>query len=154
MPTKYPASVLVDTNILLRVVTQASPLHGVTTGALRKLLDNDVNVYICPQNMQEFRQVATRPLASNGFGWTSAQTAAAMNRIEADFSVVQETPSIYATWRRIVELTGATGRANFDARIVAIAEVNSIAAVMTFESAAFARYGAVTNVVILDPATI
>ncbi len=74
-----------------------------------------------------------------------------MNRIEADFGTLQETPSIYTAWRRIVESTGAAGRANFDARIVAIAEVNSIAAVLTFESTAFARYGAASRVAVLDP---
>lgn len=154
MPSSYPASVLVDTNILLRLVTAGNPLHLVVATALRRLTNANVPVYVCPQNMQEFRQVATRPLTSNGFGWTSAQTVAAMNRIESDFAVLPETPAIYPAWRHIVEAVGATGRANFDARLVAVAEASRIESVLTFESAAFARYGQVAAVTILDPAAV
>jgi predicted nucleic acid-binding protein len=154
MPINAYNSVLLDTNILLRLVTAASPLHAVTAEALRRLLTNNITLYICPQNMHEFRQVATRPSTANGFGWTSPQTVNAMLRIEADFVLLPETPSIYPAWKHITETVEATGRANFDARLVAVAEVNRIDAVLTFEAAAFARYGAVASVSILDPLTV
>ena len=65
-----------------------------------------------------------------------------------------EVPDVYREWRRIVESVGVVGRANFDARIVAMASVTGIDAVLTFEANAFARYASQTRILILDPIQI
>jgi predicted nucleic acid-binding protein len=102
--------------------------------------------------MQEYRQVATRPQASNGLGLSSAEAAAKMNRLETEFTLVPENPSIYTIWRQIVEASEAIGRANFDARLVAVAKLAGIQAVLSYEAGSFAKYAAtVSGVSILHP---
>jgi predicted nucleic acid-binding protein len=153
MPTfEFPESVLFDTNILLRASASGGPLRQTTIDALATLDDHGVILHICPQNMQEYRQVATRPVTANGFGWLSADVETDISGFERRFHLIPETPAIYPAWRRIVAATGAEGRANFDARLVAVANVTGISAVLTFESAAFARYAAeCPGLIIINP---
>ena len=152
MPTSNQNLVLLDTNILLRLASVNDPLKSVSAATLRALRLQGMTLCVCPQNMQEYRQVATRPEASNGYGWTSEAVAGDLSELEKEFTLIPETPAIYPEWRRITEVTKATGRANFDARLVATASVSNISAVLSFESAAFARYAAcVPGLVIIDP---
>lgn len=69
--SKAPARVLLDTNILLRPSVVGDPLGPLAIEAIDELEKSGAVIHICPQNMQEFRQVATRPIASNGLGWSS-----------------------------------------------------------------------------------
>jgi predicted nucleic acid-binding protein len=59
-------TILVDTNILLRSVDQASAEHLVSVNALRTLNDRGDDLVICAQVVIEFWSVATRPAANNG----------------------------------------------------------------------------------------
>jgi predicted nucleic acid-binding protein len=150
----YPATVLLDTNILLRAYPPASPHHAETVAALTRLEASGSRIHICPQTLQEFRQVATRDVAKNGLGLTSATTATLLTAFEQRYTMTYEIPDVYRRWRSIVESTGAIGRANFDARIVALAAATGLDAVLTFESSAFQRYASLVNIVILDPLQI
>jgi len=142
MSTTRSATALLDTNILVRASVVGDPDRQLAIDAIGKLEQAGVVLFICPQNMQEFRQVATRPSASNGLGWSSEDTASIISQFEQRYTLVTETARIYPTWRRIVEATQAMGRANFDARLVAIAELAEMESVVTFEARAFARYAA------------
>jgi len=142
MSTIRPATALLDTNILVRAAVVGDPNRQLAIDAIGKLEQSGVFLFICPQNMQEFRQVATRPLASNGLGWSSDDTASILSQFEQRFTLLTETARIYPSWRRMVEATQAMGRANFDARLVAIAALAEIESVVTFEDRAFARYAA------------
>lgn len=152
MPTSSPSIVLLDTNILLRLVVPNDPNHASTMAALRTMRRAGSVLYVCPQNMQEFRQTATRPADKNGYGWTSDAVRKAIERFELEFVMTAETPAIYPAWRHVTEATGAIGRANFDARIVAVAMSAGLNGVLTFEAGAFARYAAqAPGLVILHP---
>ncbi len=59
-------SVLIDTNILLRIAQPSHAMHAPATHALATLLKQDEAVFFCAQNIAEFRRLATRPVASNG----------------------------------------------------------------------------------------
>jgi predicted nucleic acid-binding protein len=147
-----PASVLLDTNILVRGVVVGDPLRQVAIDAVDALEQMGSVIHICPQNMQEFRQVATRPTAANGLGWTSADVASAVTGFEQRYVLTPETASIYPAWRRIVEGCAATGRANFDGRLMAVADTSGIAAVLSFEAGSFAKFALFTQgIVVLDP---
>src|SRR3569833_1670768 len=141
MPNNPPRSLLLDTNVLIRFVSQNDPLHQTTVNALAKLASQSSRIFICPQNLVEFRQVATRSPDANGLGLDSPKTAQLMNIFEAECEIIAESPAIYPAWRALVETVQASGRANFDARIAAIAQVSGMEAVLTFEDAAFAKYG-------------
>jgi predicted nucleic acid-binding protein len=145
-------AVLLDTNILLRGAVANDPLRQTALSTLHVLDQARTVVYICPQNMQEFRQVATRPAATNGLGWTSSDTANAKSAFEQRYTLVPETSLIYPAWRQIVEGSLAIGRTNFDARLVAVASTNSIAAILSFEARSFAKYlPFAANVRLIDP---
>ncbi|MGO8673402.1 MAG: type II toxin-antitoxin system VapC family toxin [Capsulimonadaceae bacterium] len=154
MPTSLPASVLFDTNILVRAISPGDTRRPGTLRAIRRLKNAGVKLHICTQNMQEFRQVATRPATSNGLGMTSADVAASITDFEREYSLIVENLAGYQAWRLIVETVQTVGRSNFDARIVATAMTSGIEAVLTYESASFVRYGAVANVAILDPVSV
>jgi hypothetical protein len=64
------ARVLADTNLWLRIADPGSVQHAVAVGVVARLLEGGSEVLICPQNLVEFWTVATRPVFSNGLGWT------------------------------------------------------------------------------------
>jgi predicted nucleic acid-binding protein len=150
-----PATILLDTNILVRAVVSTDPLRQVAINAVTALELAGTEIYVCPQNMQEFRQVATRSKEANGLGWSSEDTAIAITGFEKRYAVTQETPAIYPTWRRIVEGCAATGRANFDGRLMAVASAAGIAAVLSFEAGSFDKFAPFAHgVVILEPKSL
>jgi predicted nucleic acid-binding protein len=153
MPTsRFPSTVLLDTNVLLRATVTGDPLRQCAIDAISVLEAAGTAIHVCAQNMTEFRQVATRPTTANGLGWSSHDVALMITGFEQRYSFTIESPGIYPAWRRIVEGCTATGRANFDARLVAVATAATLGGVLTFEAAAFARYVPfATGVAILDP---
>jgi predicted nucleic acid-binding protein len=83
-------SVLVDTNVLLRL---AQPNQGqyraATDGVARARLAGEA-LYVTPQNITEFWAAATRPVgAANGLGLTAAAVAAEIATIERLFELAQ-----------------------------------------------------------------
>ena len=58
-------SVLVDTNVLLRRIQPASAHHKVAVESVVRLLDAGETLCFTPQNIAEFWNVMTRPVASN-----------------------------------------------------------------------------------------
>ena len=59
---------LVDTSILARLANTADPFHAVATKAVVELHRTGETLVVAPQNLIEFRNVATRPKAMNGLG--------------------------------------------------------------------------------------
>ncbi len=144
-------SVLVDTNVLLRL---AQPNHGqyraATDGISRARLAGET-LYVTPQNIAEFWAVATRPVgAANGLGLTAAAVAAEVGTIERLFQLAAEDPGIYPIWKGLVVTHRVLGTQVYDARLVAAMLVHGIGSIMTFNVADFARYG----VALLHPAAV
>ena len=67
--------VLLDTNILLRLVATQAPEHADVVRAVASLLSRGEEPVICGQVLIELWVVATRPASVNGFGWTPAARA-------------------------------------------------------------------------------
>ena len=61
-------SVFVDTNVVLRSVQPSHPMHAAAVRAVTSLIRDDEALFITPQIVAEFWNVATRPIASNGLG--------------------------------------------------------------------------------------
>lgn len=144
---------LLDTNILLRSVNAADALYPVTIAALLKIAATGDSVYITPQNLIEFRHVATRPASANGLGWTATQTATMTATLEARFAMLPDAPAIFSHWKALVNWTGTTGRPVHDARLAAVALSYGIAQVLTFNGGDFTRY-IPHGVSPVDPATL
>ena len=69
-------SVLLDANVLLRVVNKNDPLPQVSLAAIRPLRTRKEPLYYTPQVLAEFWNVRTRPAsARGGFGLSSVERA-------------------------------------------------------------------------------
>jgi predicted nucleic acid-binding protein len=144
-------SVLVDTNVLLRL---AQPNHGQYRAAIDGVARARVTgeaLYVTPQNLAEFWAVATRPVgAPNGLGLSTAAAAAEIATIERLFRLASDDPAIYPTWKALVITHRVLGVKVYDARLVAAMLVHGIARILTFNVADFSRYG----VAVLHPAAV
>ena len=82
-------SVLVDTNVLLRRTQPDHANHLVAVESIARLLREGELACVTFQNISEFWNVATRPIASNGLGFTVDITLAEVQKYRA----VPEGPS-------------------------------------------------------------
>jgi predicted nucleic acid-binding protein len=139
---------LSDTNILLRWVQPGHPLNALVRAAIDRLLDRGEDLYITPQNLIEFWNVATRPLERNGFGMTPAEAAVEIARLEQFFLIAPDTPGIYPAWRDLVAAVEVSGVQVHDARLVAVMRVHEITHILTLNVPDFARY---PDIVVVHP---
>jgi len=95
-------SILADTNILLRRTQPDHPSYTLAVESAAKLLVTPEPVYFTLQNMSEFWNVATRPIAGNGLGFPVALTLVELEKIERFLTVLPDSPAVYGEWKRLV----------------------------------------------------
>jgi len=134
-------SVLVDTNVLLRLHEPLHDHHRYAVAATMRLIESAEPVHVTPQNIAEFWAAATRPPARNGLGLSSATTAAEIDRIERVFTLLPDEPAVHAVWKFLVTRHGVIGSQVYDARLVAAMRVHGVARILTFNAGDFASYG-------------
>jgi predicted nucleic acid-binding protein len=78
-------SYLLDTGILLRLANRDDSQHQTVFHAVQILVRDREELLMTTQNSAEFLNVATRPVANNGFGWTLEE---AMQLLENDLELV------------------------------------------------------------------
>jgi predicted nucleic acid-binding protein len=144
---------LIDTNVLLRFIFRTDPRYPVVKTAIRKLRTEKHTLYISSQNCIEFWNVATRPIARNGFGLTPTDAKRMLQRIERLFPLLSDTPAVYPEWRRLVVTHSVSGVQVHDARLVASMKANGVTHILTFNTRDFARY-ALEGIVVVDPVTV
>lgn len=148
-------AVLLDTSILVRLANTADALHAVASRAVVEIHRRGEAVHIAPQNLVEFRNVGTRPLAANGLGLSAAEAQAQADGFEASFGVLPETPAIFPEWKALVIAAGTIGKQVHDARLVAICEVHRVTNLMTFNTTHFRPLLSFRpHIVLIDPATV
>ena len=130
---------LIETPILLRLANTEDAQYSVAEVAVEKLQERGEGLYIAPQNLIEFRNGATRPLAANGLGLSIAEAKFKADIFEAAFSLIPETPDIFPAWKALVQAAGVTGKQVHDARLVAICQVSGITHILTFNIRHFTR---------------
>lgn len=140
----------VDTNVLLRFVDRASPLHGVVRAAVQKLTGAGHDMRTTPQNCAEFWNVLTRPAQQNGFGLPLSVADQRLSSIELLFPVMPEV-NAYARWRQLVVKYGVTGSKVHDARLAAAILQHGATQILTLNVVDFARYSP-DGIVAVDPA--
>jgi len=146
---------LVDTSILARLANTADPFHGVAAQAVLELHRRGEVLQAAPQNLVEFRNLATRPKAVNGLGLSAVEAEAKAAVFEATFPLLAETPDIYLTWKALVGALGVVGKQVHDARLVAVCHVHAVTHVLTFNISHFVRMsGFGPGIVVVDPATV
>jgi predicted nucleic acid-binding protein len=110
---------------------------------------------ICAQNLIEFRNAATRPLALNGLGLSVADVEAKAALFESTFPLLDDTPDIYPAWKSIVQSANVTGKQVHDARLVAVCHVHGVSHLLTFNVSHFTRLSHIApGITVVDPASI
>jgi predicted nucleic acid-binding protein len=141
--------VLVDTNVLLRVVEPGHAQHAQAVASLRTLRSAFHELCVVPQVHYEFWVAATRPIQQNGLGLTSVEASAELEKLGPPlFRLLRDERAIYAPWRQIVLAENVQGKQAHDARLVAAMRRHDVQSLLTFNLAHFARYG---EIVLVDP---
>ena len=144
-------SVLLDTNVLLRLAQPHHRQYRAATGGVARARLAGEALSVTPQNIAEFWAVATRPVgAANGLGLTAAAAAAEIATIEQMFELAADDPEIYPIWKGLVVTHRVLGAQIYDARLVAAMLAHGIDRILTFNVADFSRYG----VTVLHPAAV
>lgn len=133
-------SILADTNILLRRTQPDHPSHALAVESVAKLLAAGEPVYFTLQNISEFWNVATRPIANNGLGFPVALALGELEKIERFLTVLPDSPAVYAEWKRLIVHHRVLGSKVHDAKLVAMMNVHGVRRILTFNTDDFARY--------------
>ena len=128
---------LVDSNILLRSSRRNDPQYAFVFRAVAALRRSGAGLYFTHQNIAEFWNVATRPVASNGFG---------LSHKEKEMVLLPDGPRVYALWRDLVATRFVSGKQVHDARLAAAMIVHGVTNLLTLNVADFKRYPEITAV--------
>src|ERR1039458_343413 len=134
-------SILVDTNVLLRRTQPDHANHFVAVESVARLLAAGEPVSYTVQNCSEFWNVATRPIANNGLGFSVALALGEVEKIERVLTVLSDSQAMYGEWKRLVVQHGVLGSKVHDAKLVAAMNVHMVRRILTFNTDDFARYG-------------
>lgn len=140
-------SILADTNVLLRRTQPDHHSHATAVESVSALLAADEDVYFTHQNIAEFWNVVTRPIANNGLGFTAVVAAGEVAKIEAALTRLPDVPAIYHEWKRLVILHDVKGVKVHDTRLVAAMNVHGVRRILTFNGGDFIRF----EIEIVDP---
>ena len=139
-------SCLVDTNILLRMTRRSDPQHQVVDTALARLASQGTALHYTHQNIAEFWNAMTRPLASNGLGLTITEAERQVRAIEAGMTLLPDSEAVYQEWRRVVVQHSVLGVQVHDARLVAAMCVHGVTHILTLNASDFSRFREVVAV--------
>jgi predicted nucleic acid-binding protein len=137
---------VIDTNILVRLVSPRDPLKPIAVGAVDQLRRQHESVSVAPQNLIEFWAVATCAPEANGLGLTAEAAGQEVDRFVDNFRLIPESPAVYERWRQLAQTHAVRGRQVFDARLAAIMIEGSVDHILTFNVDDFRRYPGINAV--------
>src|SRR3990172_3135414 len=91
--------ILIDTNLLLRLVEPAHRQHAIASEAIGAVRDFGHRTIIVPQVVYEFWSVATRPVDANGLGLTTIETESKLESLFPTVRILRDERKIYERWR-------------------------------------------------------
>src|SRR5581483_1637159 len=101
---------LIDTSVLARLANTADAQYVTADRAVMELHQRGELLHVTAQNLVEFRNLATRPRAVNGLGFSALDAEARSAVFEVTFPLLAETPDIYAAWKALVGALGIIGK--------------------------------------------
>lgn len=131
---------LLDTSVLVRIANKSDKQHQEAMHALEKLHGMGATVCICSQVLIEFRAVATRPRDSNGLGLPNNSVVQLTNHFIDLFLWIEDSDSIFQTWKKLTEKLDVQGKQVHDARLAATCAVSSCTHFLTFNTRHFFRF--------------
>jgi predicted nucleic acid-binding protein len=146
---------LVDTSVLARMANKLDPAYSVAAYAVVELHHRGETLHITPQNLIEFRNIATRPVPINGLGLSIADAETQASRFETAFPLLPDRPDVFPAWKVLVQNAAVIGKQVHDARLIAVCHVYGITHLLTFNIGHFARVANMApGVVIVDPRSV
>lgn len=136
---------LLDSNILVRMAYRNDPDRAVADKAVSELIVQKRNIYIVPQNLYELWTVITRPVTSNGYGFSTEEAEKEIDKLKSQFELKPDDETIYDNWEKLVRDYKVSGKATHDARLVAAMQTHGIDNILTFNIADFNRYSDMIN---------
>ena len=97
-----------------------------------------------PQDLYEFWVVATRPIASNGLGFSPDEAEHHCGKIRRFFPLLRDERLIVDLWSALVTTHTVLGRNAHDARLVAAMQKHGLTHLLTFNADDFKRFPAIT----------
>lgn len=137
---------LLDSNILVRMAYKNDPNRAVADKAVSELIVQKRNIYIVPQNLYELWTVITRPVTSNGYGFSTEEAEKEVDKLKSQFELKPDDETIYDNWEKLVKDYKVSGKATHDARLVAAMQSHGIESILTFNTDDFNRYADIINV--------
>jgi predicted nucleic acid-binding protein len=145
---------LLDTGILLRLVDDKDAQHALVRSAVRELITRGENLLITTQNIAEFCNVATRPVANNGFGLQPGVAVELLQKeIEPICLLILQRDPLPAEYKRLLSQYNIVGKQTHDARLVAMMLVWQVNAILTLNERNFQRF-LPEGITVISPATI
>jgi predicted nucleic acid-binding protein len=135
--------IALDTNILIRTALLNDPRSALAVEAIERL---DIKKYercIFPQNLYEFWAVATRPVESNGLGYSVDLAADELAKLKRLFTLLDDEAGLLQRWEVRVFSSQAKGKTSHDARLVAAMDVHGITDLLTLNDVHFTRFDAI-----------
>ncbi len=126
-------------------------MHSDVARSLTVLSRRGDDPRVIAQNLIEFWAVATRPIADNGLGITSAQAARELTRLKTLFGILPDTADILPQWEQLVVKHQVLGKQVHDTRLVAAMKVHGITHLLTFNTGDFKRYDGIT---VVNPSSV
>jgi predicted nucleic-acid-binding protein len=128
---------LLDTNILLRLLTPESEEYDIIERAITRIFLQGGQCFITSQILIEFWVVVTRPLEVNGLGWTLERTREAIDRLLDQFNFLEETSEIFSHWLTLVTTYNIRGKRSHDIRLQSVALTYNLDYILTLNTQDF-----------------
>ena len=139
-------TVLLDTNVLVRLDHVGNPHRGTARRAIEQLIDDHHQPRTVPQVLYEYWVVVTRPAHSNGLGFSPADAANMLNDLKELFPPFRDERGILEPWEELVVRHQCHGKVAHDTRIVAAMMRHGLTHLVTFNQKHFARFSEITAV--------
>lgn len=135
-PTPY----LVDTNVLLRWLKPEDRDYPLVVSAIDTILQRNAVLCYTSQNVAEFWNTCTRPLARNGYGLSPQEADSRVRYFEERMQLLADSLTVHQEWRTLLVSHSVSGVQVHDARLVAAMRVHDVKQILTFNDRDFARY--------------
>jgi predicted nucleic acid-binding protein len=132
---------LLDTGILLRLADLRDIQHAVVFESVQKLISKSEELLTATQNVAEFCNVITRPIANNGMCQSPQDAIKILEaEIQTICTTIPENDLVYSEFKRLVSTYSVAGKQVHGARLVAIMLAWQIESILTLNDRDFRRY--------------
>jgi predicted nucleic acid-binding protein len=139
-------TLIVVTNILLRLDHIGHPHRPTAQAAIERLIDEQQTLRTVPQVLYEYWVVATRPVDANGLGFSVPDAQRMLTDHKELFPPLRDERGILERWEDLVNAHLVHGKSAHDARLVAAMLRHGLTQLVTFNDSDFARFTEITAV--------